>query len=487
MHTTGEQAVRPQRPRPPRAPRPELLAAAPLGAASLLALQLSAGNRAAALVVSRERKPKAAAKRAPRKPRVTYLTESLVGEQERVTRVRSRIAPTSTKGRGAAPPPLSQVSGGLAGQKEGFDGGHVIGLLLGGPNVSKNVVPMYRAFNRGAYQNAENELAARAARALLSGLQPGLTVICHYPDAAADVPDRFELEYWVGTAASVTETISLSQPGDIRPIPAMSAEHAELVGGGGDLAALRAKAAAVLGDPTAFELGNAASVADVIGRTGHLPPSTRGWYPDSHEDRPYEYLDILALAGSLEPMPSFGPRYGFSPDQRRFIKQTNMLRNGGVMKSDDTNDPVHHDPQFNGVLSESGAVNYPEVDHIVPNSSGGSNFYSNARLVSWQLNNREARVKPTHHLVDVRRQRLPALAGTNKQKAQTLVLQFVHRTRPADPFRPAHVGKWARTTFSALGPEMTPRLQLAIKHALVALAKEGVVTQQGKAFVLVQQ
>jgi hypothetical protein len=50
------------------------------------------------------------------------------------------------------------------------------------------------------------------------------------------------------------------------------------------------------------------------------------------------------------------------------------------LRSDGINDP-------HPTLSEKGAADFPEVDHVIPQSLGGSNLFSNARLISWQLNN----------------------------------------------------------------------------------------------------
>jgi hypothetical protein len=70
-----------------------------------------------------------------------------------------------------------------------------------------------------------------------------------------------------------------------------------------------------------------------------------------------------------------------------------MAKNGGVLKSDDPNDPQQN-------LSEQGAANDPEIDHIIPMSAGGSNWFSNARVISWELNNSLARIKDITGLID---------------------------------------------------------------------------------------
>jgi hypothetical protein len=70
----------------------------------------------------------------------------------------------------------------------------------------------------------------------------------------------------------------------------------------------------------------------------------------------------------------------FTKTQRRTVLAEN--EENGVITSDDPNDPYQ-------VLDDSkpaGSPDKPEIDHIFPRSLGGSNSYSNARVVSGALN-----------------------------------------------------------------------------------------------------
>ena len=132
---------------------------------------------------------------------------------------------------------------------------------------------------------------------------------------------------------------------------------------------------------------------------GHLrPPSEIGAnkasYPHDPKDRPYEHLDILAFAGKIDPGTTIGDRRPFSAAQRKLLLQANMARNGGKLMSDHPEDPIL-ETLGSIELDERGTENFPEIDHIIPNSRGGSNHFSNARVVSWRLNNKAARVKDT--------------------------------------------------------------------------------------------
>jgi len=108
-----------------------------------------------------------------------------------------------------------------------------------------------------------------------------------------------------------------------------------------------------------------------------------GRVPADFENSPYFILDIAWLAGDGIGSPA--GRMRFHPWQRDWIIRYNKRLNGGNMESDawvnGTNEPHQ-------VLLEGGTINIPELDHIVPNLSGGANFFTNCRLVSWDLNNR---------------------------------------------------------------------------------------------------
>ncbi len=119
----------------------------------------------------------------------------------------------------------------------------------------------------------------------------------------------------------------------------------------------------------------------------HLPPLDR-CYPDSSTYRPYEELDLLYLEGKLGIAVSRvqRPSEPFTLEQRKLILEYNRARNGGVLRSDDPRDR-------HPVLRVGGTLDRPEIDHIVPKGRGGSNYFSNAKVISFEMNNKGERVK----------------------------------------------------------------------------------------------
>ncbi|MGH3827163.1 MAG: DNA/RNA non-specific endonuclease [Pseudonocardiaceae bacterium] len=96
---------------------------------------------------------------------------------ERPVTVQGPVVSTRVESRGPTATPQAYKQTGPGGISEtrrllGYDGGHVIGLHLGGQNISGNVVPMYPAFNRGVWKNMEdatkNDAAERGASLLPS-------------------------------------------------------------------------------------------------------------------------------------------------------------------------------------------------------------------------------------------------------------------------------------------------------------------------------
>ncbi len=361
------------------------------------------------------------------------------------------VVPSEVRSRDKTPVAKAcEASGSVA----GFDGGHIIGLHLGGQNQSINVVPMYPRFNRGPWKQAEDQIKALADA---SDDELEMTVTITYGGADPRVPSAFAVV--VENDDEVVYDETLSQPDDIPGITQLSATHSATI------AAPQSYAHPAL-EPTAgrFLLAANTSYAQYAA-AGHLPPSVRALYPDNPAHRPYGGLDVLAINGQLA-VPGQGTMEGnreFSAAQRELILAVNAARHGGQLVSDDPADPYPN-------LSPQGTVNAPEIDHIVPKVLGGSNSYSNARVVSWYLNNRAARIKPLSDLVDVGRLAVPTISGNYEGSAKvadkeacTIAEQFVARHRGQASVTDVDLKVWILTLWPTLGPELPARLWTSVQ------------------------
>ncbi|HKI01010.1 MAG TPA: HNH endonuclease domain-containing protein [Thermoanaerobaculia bacterium] len=103
------------------------------------------------------------------------------------------------------------------------------------------------------------------------------------------------------------------------------------------------------------------------------------WPAGAEEKSPYRDIDYKGY-GAVS-----GNR-GYSAAQRTKILAMNRANNGGSLKSDAPDDPNQD------LVEARGSKNSAEVDHIIPSSRGGSNSPLNARVISWELNNKIQRV-----------------------------------------------------------------------------------------------
>ncbi len=398
-------------------------------------------------------------------------------KRERATFVELPVHIRTTGGRGAAPPPLSQFEHGGrldfngTARKPGFDGGHIVGLSIGGEDIPENVVPMFKAFNRGPYKNMEAEVQKRAAEISSGGGQPWVTVTCYYGDEEADTPYAFDVllenESTTGGRTPVWSSF-LRQPEDIRFVTPLSDDDQKIVRGEKGADEARGLAGSKL-DTAAdmFVLAPKETVSGYIKTHGVMPPTQKGWYPDSPAHRPYQHLDILNFANKLAVGTEVSQFRNFTGHQRELILQANMARNGGQIKSDDPNDPI-----VGGVLSEQGDLNFPEIDHIVPKSSGGSNMFSNARVVSWQLNNQDDRVKSLLGVVDMSKRALPPLRGMGAKDIPELVLAYLTRQKPSGIFSERDIWVWGTQSFTVMnGQNMTKGRGALVKASLLNFVK----------------
>ena len=237
------------------------------------------------------------------------------------------------------------------------DGGHIMALNLGGVDIKENIVPMYSGFNRhGEWRKAEDEIAK-------------------YLDENKGTFQLYvEIEYQ-----------QAKDGGDPR-IPSSFTYRIE---DDKDKVVVKAKTLQMVKDTpvnTMIDLATTQLISEAqkqvdAGWTlekGLDKGSTIPGAPGSGVTRPYAALDYLDLNKKIT-MTEFGNGRSFTWQQRENILTVNRARNGGWLVSDDT---VNENGKRLSLYGDAGA----EIDHIVPKSQGGSNCYSNARVISSALN-----------------------------------------------------------------------------------------------------
>jgi hypothetical protein len=280
-----------------------------------------------------------------------------------------------------------------------YDKGHIIANELGGPDSSDNIVPMYPFFNRnGAWRCLELEIGQLFG----SGVLTMEVEIAYGVDGR--IPSAFAVAVAVNGAKKIDEKIQHLVPKfDKVDVPK---EIADL-----------------------FAYGKKNMPNDWGKDQVLLRFPTKG-------PRPYAVLDWLVLEKKVTKWPAFkyldksfpesNPESNemepFGDQKRALVKMYNAWENGGFLKSDayllssslwGTKDPFEY-------LREYSAHDKPEVDHIIPKGNGGYNYYRNARLVSWFLNNKLERMKDYSGLVENAQPPAPySLRSSAKQDVST--------------------------------------------------------------------
>jgi hypothetical protein len=364
-------------------------------------------------------------------------------------------------------------------RKPGFDGGHIVGLHVGGEDIPENVVPMFKAFNRGVYKKMEDEVKQRSQAIAGENKQPWVTINCYYADSEDDIPYAFDVLLESAPPASDARTPVwtqfLRQPEDIKLVEPLGDDDQKIVRGEVNADQVRSQAGAQLDQSAAFfDLGEHKTVSSYIAANKMMPPTNNGMYPDQKALRPYEFLDLLYFANKINVGTELQAFREFTARQRELILQANMARNGGMIKSDDPLDPVP-----GGILSEAGDLNFPEIDHIVPKSRGGSNMFSNARVVSWQLNNQEDRVKSLFGVIDLNKRALPPLSGMGQKDIPTLVEHYIYRKKPSGLFTESDVWLWGTQNFHVMsGAKMSKGRSTLVKTSLLKYVLSNIVEQK---------
>jgi 5-methylcytosine-specific restriction endonuclease McrA len=132
---------------------------------------------------------------------------------------------------------------------------------------------------------------------------------------------------------------------------------------------------------------------EIIDTTGWTVEAALGYNgrlsicPDPCYARPYAVLDYLWFVdhpGLMDELGKFQPQKykDFTQRQKQLIYLVNRLRNNGWLKSDYTGDSQSPLP------CDVGGRTAAQVDHVLPENSGGLNLFSNARVCTGKFNNK---------------------------------------------------------------------------------------------------
>lgn len=315
-------------------PRPDLLAA--------YFLQRRAAGSAAGGVIQRTTYTKG---------NITYNTSAFTpgGEtnaRERVTSV--VLAGTNQPDTTAPNEPVSFYKTDTAKWDDlmGYHRGHVAARQYGGTYASYNIVPMLPNFNTGGWKTEEATIGNR--------LGQGETVTVR-PNYNATPDER------------VPNSLTVTSDGGYNNTVAHAVVERDATTDEYDL--LLQKNLAKKGTK---EYAN--NILDSAVKQGMVPPN--------YKKSPYYILDVAWLNGGGIGSP--GARISVQTWQVDWMIRYNKRLNGGTMESDAW---VMGTQELHQKLYEAGRKDRPEVDHIIPALSGGANFFTNFRLVSWELNN----------------------------------------------------------------------------------------------------
>jgi hypothetical protein len=145
--------------------------------------------------------------------------------------------------------------------------------------------------------------------------------------------------------------------------------------GGVGLVVLPVAVVQVAAGSTAIIYGGALGKATLV----NMMSQEGGSEPPSSENGPY---------ADIKDNTKIAPGRDFQAGQKPKIRAANKARNNGRLKSDDPLDPIQdlNDPEKaqGGIPSDPAMA---EIDHIIPQSAGGTNSYGNARVISKLWNN----------------------------------------------------------------------------------------------------
>lgn len=304
----------------------------------------------------------------------TFQLSTEITQRQRPKTVTADIS-LRTVGTKNPPVPLAcKPFGGSGKDISGMDRGHIIAESLGGTNNSDNIVPMYPSFNQGSGTWRKLEQRITNITELYGNGHVSAKVDIVYADVDDEgkmIPQGFFVtvtcdgdhlyfqwnkldRYWIAhvPVEAVQINVSMTQGTLVGIIQTAYTE----------MTSLKWKA------------------------EYDLPKEWAKRVPDLKYPRPYAVLDYLILRKQNETIWNylgkrflFKPLFGFTQEQKELIYLVNRMNNNGWLRSDYSGDSTANLPQASG---RAGV----QVDHVVPEASGGANLFSNAYVSSGLFN-----------------------------------------------------------------------------------------------------
>ena len=262
-----------------------------------------------------------------------------------------------------------------------IEGGHVIGIKIGGVDDLENIVPMYSHVNRGSFATLEREILNK----YIAGKSMGVIVILDYTlSTDARIPFSITVKMFSGLQIDEQRLGCFAGRQEfsrtIQNTPQQAARKD-----------IDPHVAAFLNEvrqnmPVGWK------IEDQVGETANwvsenkLPPVN---------NRPYALLDWIYLncpdnehMNMSREVGTMGPGRTFSPRQRQLIEMVNRYSQPDPKKGECWSD-VGNDPHQSALI-QLGTDTGIEVDHIMPMRPVGSNTFSNAQITSAGYNRSKA-------------------------------------------------------------------------------------------------
>lgn len=265
-------------------------------------------------------------------------------------------------------------------------GGHVLAASLGGPNASENLVSVSSQFN-GQMDAVEREIR-RSCRPASGAARPVLTTVdlTYHDDASPWVPKQVVYRFPDAAGVAQVRTVSQTLVRAVATLPGSAAWTADLLKAAAEVSSTNWRVEAYM----AMSPGSVPAAGDrryaMLDYIALMHDGRYGAVAFGNGYQTYKYLEHIREGGGFA---EHRPAKWF----RAVLQTANAALHGTTLQSDAYANPGANIVLQSGVVVEGhnglmvgGGANAPEIDHVVPESQGGANCFSNAQLTSKSYN-----------------------------------------------------------------------------------------------------